>query len=56
MHQEMAAEVALQTVKEWLSEENNVEHMDLVLFNVFTNRDKQIYEELFPKHYPKHEE
>jgi len=54
--QELAAEVALQTVQEWLGEGDNAERMDLIMFNVFTNRDNQIYDELFPRFYPHHED
>jgi O-acetyl-ADP-ribose deacetylase (regulator of RNase III) len=46
--QEPAAEVALKTVKEWLSEPANAEAMDLVVFNVFTEKDHEIYSRLTP--------
>lgn len=50
--QDLAAEVALETVKEWLGEGDNAEHLDLVLFNVFTNNDLHIYEDRFSHHFP----
>jgi O-acetyl-ADP-ribose deacetylase (regulator of RNase III) len=40
-----AAEIAVQTVTEWLKENPGV--MDRVIFNVFKDEDKRYYEELF---------
>ena len=54
--QDEAAEVAMETVNEWLSEGDNADHFDLVLFNVFTNTDLHIYEEIFPRHFPARKE
>ena len=39
-----AAEIAVRTVTEWLKEHG--EKMDRVIFNVFTDRDREIYERL----------
>jgi len=50
--QENAAHVALKTVKEWLSEGDNQEHMDLVLFNVFTETDRNLYDRFIPRYFP----
>jgi len=50
--QESAAHVALKTVKEWLSEGDNQEHVDLVVFNVFTDADKALYERFIPRYFP----
>lgn len=44
--QEAAANVALKTVKTWLQE--NKQSMDLVVFNVFLDKDLQIYSKLAP--------
>jgi len=46
-----AAKLALKTVKQWLEEEENCKAMDLVLFNVFTPKDDEIYEGLFPLYF-----
>ena len=40
-----AAEIAVQTVTDWLSEHGK--SMDRVIFNVFTDQDREIYERLF---------
>ena len=37
-----AAEIAVQTVTEWMND--NVDVMDRVIFNVFNDRDRNIYE------------
>ena len=42
---ERAAQIAVKTVKHWLSE--HVGAMDRVIFNVFSDRDRDIYEHLF---------
>ena len=39
-----AAEIAVRTVTAWLKEHG--EHMDRVIFNVFTDKDREIYEKL----------
>lgn len=40
-----AAEIAVRTVAEWLDEHG--EHMDRVIFNVFSDKDRILYERLF---------
>jgi O-acetyl-ADP-ribose deacetylase (regulator of RNase III) len=50
-----AAEVALRTVREYL-EENGDENFDRIVFCSFLRLDKEIYEELTPKYFPKGEE
>lgn len=50
--QEAATHVALETVKEWLAEGDNQERMDLVLFNVFTDKDHSLYERFIPRYFP----
>lgn len=50
--QEAAAHVALKTVKEWLSEGDNQERMDLVVFNVFTDKDHSLYDRFIPRYFP----
>ena len=40
-----AAQIAVKTVRQWLSEHNGA--MDRVIFNVFSDRDRTIYEHLF---------
>ncbi len=45
---EPAAQVALQTVKRWLDEPQNGAAMDGVVFNVFLQKDLEIYERLAP--------
>ena len=42
---EQAAQIAVTTVKRWLSEHEGV--MDRVIFNVFNDKDRSIYEHLF---------
>lgn len=42
---ERAALIAVKTVRQWLSEHENV--MDRVIFNVFSDKDREIYEHLF---------
>ena len=42
---ERAAQIAVKTVRQWLSEHENV--MDRVIFNVFSDKDREIYEHLF---------
>ena len=39
-----AAEIAVQTVRKWMAEHD--ERMERVIFNVFKNEDKEIYERL----------
>lgn len=46
---EPAAQVALQTVATWLAQPANAGKMDMVLFNVFTPKDHDIYKREFPK-------
>lgn len=43
--QERAAQIAFTSVKKWLSEHNGV--IDRVIFNVFTDKDRDIYEKIF---------
>lgn len=42
---ERAAQIAVKTVKDWLLEHESV--MDRVIFNVFSDKDRNIYETLF---------
>ena len=42
---ERAAQIAVETVREWLLEHESV--VDRVIFNVFTDKDRDIYEHLF---------
>lgn len=42
---ERAAQIAVKTVRRWLSEHNGV--MDRVIFNVFGDKNRMIYERLF---------
>ena len=41
-----AAYLAVKTVRQWLAEHEGV--MDRVIFNVFSDKDRSIYEQLFP--------
>ena len=43
--QERAAQIAFASVRQWLSEHNGV--IERVIFNVFTDKDRDIYEEVF---------
>ena len=43
---ERAAQIAGKTVRQWLSEHEGT--MDRVIFNVFSDKDRSIYEHLFP--------
>jgi len=43
---ERAAYLAVKTVRQWLAEHEGV--MDRVIFNVFSDKDRSIYEQLFP--------
>ena len=43
---EKAARVALSTVRSWLSEKENNERIDRIVFCTFLDRDKEIYEAL----------
>ena len=42
---ERAAQIAVRTVQQWLSEHG--EAMDRVIFNVFTDKDRELYEQIF---------
>ena len=42
---ERVAQIAVKTVRQWLSEHENV--MERVIFNVFSDKDREIYEHLF---------
>jgi hypothetical protein len=44
-----AAVVALNTVRNWLSEPENSGAMDRIVFNVFLDKDLVIYNELAPQ-------
>ena len=44
--QEMAAEIAVRTVKDYLNTQNN--HLKTIIFNVFTDNDFRIYRQLIP--------
>eukprot|EP01087_Luapelamoeba_hula_P023435 TRINITY_DN8609_c0_g1_i1.p1 TRINITY_DN8609_c0_g1~~TRINITY_DN8609_c0_g1_i1.p1 ORF type:complete len:304 (-),score=39.70 TRINITY_DN8609_c0_g1_i1:29-940(-) len=52
--QDDAAVVALETVRGWLGAGDNASNMDLVLFNVYLDRDLQLYQEFFPRYFPEH--
>jgi len=45
--QEPAAKVALNAVTEWLAQKDNQGSIDLVVLNTFTDRDYEIYKQLF---------
>ena len=40
-----AAQIAAETVKQWLADHGGI--MDRVIFNVFSDRDRELYEHLF---------
>ena len=40
-----AAQIAVETVKQWLADHGGI--MDRVIFNVFSDRDRELYEHLF---------
>ena len=42
---ERAAQIAVKTVRQWLAEHDGL--MDRVIFNVFSDKDRDIYEQLF---------
>ena len=42
---ERAAQIAVKTVREWLAEHDGA--VDRVIFNVFSEKDRDIYEHLF---------
>lgn len=42
---ERAAHIAVKTVRQWLADRNGT--MDRVIFNVFTDKDRTIYEQIF---------
>ena len=44
--QKEAARVATSTVKDWLKVPSNKDAVDVVLFNVFTPTDEEIYKEI----------
>jgi len=46
--QQAAAGVALETVKEWLLKDNNIDNVDRIIFDVFTVKDHEIYLEQAP--------
>ena len=46
---EKAARVALATVRDWLVEEENNKGIDRVVFCVFRDKDREIYEALVPE-------
>jgi O-acetyl-ADP-ribose deacetylase (regulator of RNase III) len=50
--QERAAQIAFSHVKQWLSAHRGV--MDRVIFNVFTDKDRDIYEKIFQQPGRKH--
>lgn len=43
--QERAAQIAVKTVRQWISKHDNA--MDRVIFNVFSDKNRMIYEHLF---------
>jgi len=47
-----AAAIALNTVKEWLNNEENFNAVDQIVFNVFLEKDLNIYNELLPTIFP----
>lgn len=47
----LAAHVALKTVKAWLSNSENAASVDMIIFNVFTQKDHEIYLELAPQYF-----
>ncbi|CDW54672.1 Macro domain containing protein [Trichuris trichiura] len=46
-----ACEVALQTVKQWLETGDNLQALDRIIFCVFLDEDRALYEELVPKYF-----
>jgi O-acetyl-ADP-ribose deacetylase (regulator of RNase III) len=46
--QEPAAKVALGTVKKWLDDPENDKKIDMIVFNVWTEKDLEIYNTLAP--------
>uniref|UniRef100_A0A7S1NS94 Macro domain-containing protein n=1 Tax=Eutreptiella gymnastica TaxID=73025 RepID=A0A7S1NS94_9EUGL len=50
--QEAAAHVALSTVRRWLAVPAHAEAVDYVVFNVFLDRDRDIYRRLLPEYFP----
>ena len=47
-----ATPVALAAVREWLSEDGNSDEMDCIIFCVFSNADRRIYESCLPSFFP----
>ena len=47
--QEKAAQVALTTIRDWLSEKENNRRVDRIVFCIFLDNDKEIYETLGPR-------
>ena len=45
---EKAARVALTTVRDWLATKENTNEIDRIVFCVFQNKDREIYETLGP--------
>jgi O-acetyl-ADP-ribose deacetylase (regulator of RNase III) len=45
----VAAKVAISTVKDWLSQPENRDAVDLIVFNTFTKQSTDLYEDLTPK-------
>jgi len=42
-----AAQTVLETIEEWMLEQENRESIDVVVFNVFKEVDRRIYSKLF---------
>ena len=52
--QERAAQIAFSSVKQWLAAHGGV--IDRVIFNVFTDKDREIYEKIFQQQGRKHQQ
>ena len=49
---EAAARVALETTRTWLESDCNSESVDSIIFCLFLEVDRKLYEELLPVHFP----
>jgi len=49
---EAASNIALNTVRKWLEDENNRDKVDLIIFCTFLDNEKTCYEQWMPEYFP----
>jgi len=49
---ERASHIALKTIRDWLCESNNSDLVDRIIFCVFLDKERVVYEKLMPIYFP----